>query len=44
MPELRPEYAPPGETVHDLWIERSNLVGLVLGAASYGERRCLGIL
>lgn len=43
MPKLRPEYAPPGETVHDLWIERSNLIGLIFGAASYGERRCLGI-
>ncbi|KAJ2915394.1 hypothetical protein MD484_g5041, partial [Candolleomyces efflorescens] len=36
MPELRPEYAPPGETAHDLWVERSNLIGLTLGAATYG--------
>ncbi|KAJ2929184.1 hypothetical protein H1R20_g7910, partial [Candolleomyces eurysporus] len=36
MPELRPEYAPPGETASDLWMERSNLIGLIIGAVAYG--------
>ncbi|EIW64900.1 uncharacterized protein TRAVEDRAFT_108702 [Trametes versicolor FP-101664 SS1] len=33
MPSL---YSPPGETPADLWLERSNLVGAVLGAVSFG--------
>ncbi|KAI0824112.1 hypothetical protein BC628DRAFT_1411068 [Trametes gibbosa] len=33
MPSL---YAPPGESPADLWLERSNLVGAVLGAVTFG--------
>ncbi|KAI9066255.1 hypothetical protein FKP32DRAFT_1674001 [Trametes sanguinea] len=29
-------YAPPGESPADLWLERSNLVGAVLGGVAYG--------
>ncbi|KAJ2917326.1 hypothetical protein MD484_g3060, partial [Candolleomyces efflorescens] len=36
MPELLPEYAPPGESAADLWMERSNLIGLLIGAVAYG--------
>ncbi|KAJ2929642.1 hypothetical protein H1R20_g7450, partial [Candolleomyces eurysporus] len=39
MPELRPEYAPPGETATDLWMERSNLIGLIIGAVAYGNTK-----
>ncbi|KAJ2929654.1 hypothetical protein H1R20_g7447, partial [Candolleomyces eurysporus] len=35
-PELLPEYAPPGETPADLWIERSNLAGIVIAGVAYG--------
>ena len=31
-------YAPPGESPSDLWLERSNLVGSVLGGVAYGIR------
>ena len=30
-------YPPPGESSSDLWLERSNLVGTVLGGVAYGE-------
>lgn len=30
-------YAPPGESPSDLWLERSNLVGAVLGGVAYGS-------
>lgn len=30
-------YSPPAETPTDLWLERTNLVGAVLGAVSLGE-------
>ncbi len=33
-------YAPPGESASDLWLERSNLVGAVLGGVAYGEPLC----
>ena len=29
-------YAPPGETASDLWLEKSNLIGAVLGGVAYG--------
>ncbi|KAI0649022.1 hypothetical protein C8Q79DRAFT_1007597 [Trametes meyenii] len=29
-------YSPPGESPSDLWLERSNLVGAVLGGVAYG--------
>ena len=29
-------YAPPGETADDLWFEKSNFVGAVLGGVAYG--------
>lgn len=38
MPSL---YSPPGETPADLWLERANLVGAVLGAVSFGEHSVL---
>ena len=30
-------YPPPGESPSDLWLERSNLAGAVLGGVAYGE-------
>jgi hypothetical protein len=36
-PELSPEYAPPGETPADLWVERSNLAGIVIAGVAYGK-------
>ncbi|KAF5342598.1 hypothetical protein D9611_002007 [Ephemerocybe angulata] len=35
-PPLLPEYAPPGLSPADLWMERSNLIGLVIAAAAWG--------
>ncbi|KAF6755424.1 hypothetical protein DFP72DRAFT_1122027 [Ephemerocybe angulata] len=35
-PPLLPEYAPPGLSSADLWMERSNLIGLVIAAAAWG--------
>ena len=32
-------YSPPGETADDLWLEKSNLVGAVLGGVAYGQTR-----
>lgn len=29
-------FAPPGESANDLWLERSNLDGAVLGGVAYG--------
>ena len=29
-------YAPPGETDADLWLEKSNFVGAILGGVAYG--------
>lgn len=31
-------YAPPGLTAHDLWIEKSNLNGVVLAGVAYGTK------
>lgn len=31
-------FAPPGETAYDLWVERSNLNGMLLSAVAYGSR------
>ncbi|RXW13579.1 hypothetical protein EST38_g12273 [Candolleomyces aberdarensis] len=36
MPQFLPEWAPAGETPTDLWMERSNLIGLIIGGVAYG--------
>ncbi|RDB26405.1 hypothetical protein Hypma_006562 [Hypsizygus marmoreus] len=33
---LSKDWAPPGETESDLWLERSNLDGMMLGCVAYG--------
>ncbi|KAJ6529060.1 hypothetical protein DFH09DRAFT_935035 [Mycena vulgaris] len=35
MPDLG-SFAPPGESAHDLWVERSNLNGVLLSGVAYG--------
>ncbi|KAK0209099.1 hypothetical protein DFS33DRAFT_503470 [Desarmillaria ectypa] len=35
-PPLNPAYAPPGESTHDLWVEKTNLNGMALALIAYG--------
>jgi hypothetical protein len=35
-------FAPPGESTYDLWVERSNLNGVLLSAVGYGLNKILG--
>ncbi|PBK76494.1 hypothetical protein ARMSODRAFT_1078617 [Armillaria solidipes] len=35
-PPLSPAYAPPGESSHDLWVEKTNLNGMALALIAYG--------
>jgi hypothetical protein len=32
-------FAPPGESANDLWVERSNLNGVILAGVAYGKSR-----